>query len=216
MSVRNAGWLGIAAVAVIVAFAPRALAGTAGGCGLATSHVVFRGEGAVVVREPSGARGSDGPTYACRAAKPAMRTRIDKGNLVTQDPTDQVQLGPFAAHGTVLAVGLAYGDGSAYLNVVNLATRAKIARLPAVPDSDTYLGDPAVDTVALGAPGQFAWVVAGSLEPGLKSTAYQVLVRDTSGIKILDSSAKIAPKSLALRTGTVSWTDGGTALTAPA
>jgi hypothetical protein len=51
--------------------------------------------------------------------------------------------------------------------------------------------------------------------PRLESTAYQVLVRDATGGKILDSSAKIAPRSLRLSTGTVSWTDGGTALTAP-
>jgi hypothetical protein len=216
MRVRHAARLGVATVAVAVALAPGALAGTVGGCGLATAHVVFRGDGAVVVREPSGAYGSDGPTYACRAAKPGVRTRIDKGNLVTQDPTDQVQLGPFAAQGTTLAVGLAYGDGSAYLDVVDLATRARIARVPAVPDTDTYLGDPAVHAVALGAPGQFAWVVAGSLEPRLESTAYQVLVRDATGVKILDSSTRIAPMSLALSSRTVSWTDGGTAMTAPA
>jgi hypothetical protein len=216
MSVRHAALLGVAAVAVVTTLAPRALGGTVGGCGLAAARVVFRREGAVVVREPSGAYGSDGPTYACRAARPTVRTRIDQGNLVTQDPTDQVKLGPFAARGATLAVGLGYGDGSAYLEVVDLATRAQIAKVPAVPDSDAYLGDPAVVTVALGAPGQFAWAVAGSLEPGLKSTAYQVLVRDANGVQILDSSAKIAARSLRLAGGTVSWTDGGTAMTAPA
>jgi len=201
---------------VVAALAPSALANGAGGCGLATAHVVFRGAGAVVVRESSGAYGSDGPTYACLASKPALRTPIDKGNLVTQDPADQVRLGAFAARGSMLAVGLAYGDGSAYLEVVDLATRAKVVEVHGVPETDTYLGDPAVSAVALGADGQFAWIVAGSLEPGLKSAARQVLARDATGVKILDSSAKIAPRSLRLSGGAVSWSDGGTAMSARA
>jgi hypothetical protein len=201
-------------VVVAVAFPGAAFAGTLGGCGEPTAHVVFRGGGDLVVREPTGAYDSDGATYACRAATPTRRFRVDPGNIY-QDPDGNVHVGPFAVKGSTLAVGLAYGDGIGYLEVVDLADRRKIAEPAATPTLDRSLGDPYVVSVVLASRSEFAWVVSGELEPKLDSYAYQVLARGATGVKVLDTSAKIVPKSLATSGGTVRWTDGTTAMTAP-
>jgi hypothetical protein len=205
----------IGAVAVTLSWlGSSALANVSGGCGEPTAHVVFRGGGDLVVREPTGAYDSDGATYACRAATPARRFLVDKGN-VYQDPDGNVHVGPFAAKGSTLALGLAYDDGGGFLEVIDLADRRKIAEPSATPASDLSLADPFVVSVVLVSPSEFAWVATGDLEPKLDSQTHQVLVRDASGVKVLDTSAKIVPKSLAVSGANVTWTDGATAMTAP-
>jgi hypothetical protein len=204
------------AVAVVALGLPgaSAVANTSGGCGLPTAHVVFRGGGDLVVRMPTGAYDSDGATYACGAATPTRRFVIDKGNIY-QDPDGNVHVGPFAVQGSTLALGLAYGDGSGYLEVIDLADRRKLARRSATPSSDASLGDPYVVSVVVVSPVEYAWVASGELEPKLLNDTYQVLVCDPAGVKLLDTSPKIVPKSLASSAGMLTWTDGTTAMTAP-
>jgi hypothetical protein len=202
------------AVAAVALSGAAASASTPGGCGKPTAHVVFRGGGDLVVRMPTGAYDSDGATYACRAAKPTRRFLVDKGN-VYQDPDGNVHVGPFATHGSTLALGLAYDDGGGFLEVIDLADRRKIAEPSATPSSDTSLADPYVVSVVLASPSEYAWVASGELEPKIVSYTYQVLAHDATGVKVLDTSPKIKPKSLASAAGIVTWTDGTTAMTAP-